>query len=303
METDAREVVRVGEPRVLSRRQLLALGLGSAAVLAGCGQDRFRLRGDTETPVAVTVPGLVTNSPFYAAHRGGGDDWPEMTAYAYAQAARLPGLKALEISACLSSDGVLVCSHDASTKRVTGTDLVVAKETWSTLSELQVSSAGTHDPEQPSQPLARFEDIVRTYLDDFVLFVEPKVAAAVQPMMDLMVRLGQPTRVVWKQPINSTTFALARQHGFTTWGYVLDEPAHLGARLARFAESPDVDMLGVSDEQSDAFVREVVDAAEGNGKRTMAWPVRTPTRAQRAQDLGCSGLMTSDPYELLPAPR
>lgn len=290
-------------PRQVSRRSVLGLGLGAAGVLAGCGPDGFRPRQTPEQPLAVSVPALVTTTPFYAAHRGGGDDWPEMTAYAYQQASRVPGLRALEVSACLSVDGVLVCSHDPSTKRTTGKDLVIAKETWATLSTLEVTGAGTHDPAQPARPLARFDEVVRTYLDDFVLFVEPKVPQAVQPMMDLLAGLQQPTRVVWKQPINSTSFSLARQHGFSTWGYVLDEPAHLGTHLSAYATSPDLTMLGVSDEQPDAFVRAVVDAADANGKPTIAWPVRTAARRERALALGCRGIMTSDPAELLSPPR
>jgi len=269
---------------------------------AGCGQSRLRPHDSAEAPLPVTVPGLITDTPFYVAHRGGGGDWPEMTAYAYAQAALVPGLKALEVSACLSSDGVLVCSHDPSTERVTNTKATISKETWATLSKLKVTAAETRDPHQARQPMARFEDIVRTYLDDFVLFVEPKVAEAVQPMMDLMVRLGQPQRVVWKQPINSTTFAVARQHGFATWGYVLDEPAHLGYHLTNHAASPDLDMLGASQDQSDSFIRAVVAAASANGKPTIGWPARRTSDRDRLLGLGCRGLMTSNPVEVVPPP-
>lgn len=43
-----------------------------------------------------TVSTLLASNPFYIAHRGEGRNWPEMTAYAYDQAAGLPYLKAIE---------------------------------------------------------------------------------------------------------------------------------------------------------------------------------------------------------------
>ena len=72
-----------------------------------------------------------------------------MTAYAYAQAAKVPGLQAMEISVCLSADGVLVCSHDPTTARMTGTPYTIAEQTWATLSTLKVSGAETTEPDQP----------------------------------------------------------------------------------------------------------------------------------------------------------
>ena len=127
-----------------------------------------------------------------------------MTAYAYAQAAQVPGLQALEISVCLSADGVLVCSHDPTTARLTGTAYTIAEQTWATLSTLKVSGAETTEPDQPAQPLTRFDDVVEAYIGQFVLFVEPKVNAAADPLMVRMAALDQPERVVWKSPINSS---------------------------------------------------------------------------------------------------
>ena len=79
----------------ISRRTLLGGVL--AAAVAGCGRPRSPTP-DNEFSVAA----LTAADPFYIAHRGGGGNWPEMTAYAYAQAAQVPGIKALEISVCLS---------------------------------------------------------------------------------------------------------------------------------------------------------------------------------------------------------
>ncbi len=276
----------------MTRRALLGGALGVAAAWgAGCTSRT--------TAEAVTVQSLTATEPFYIAHRGGGGDWPEMTAYAYAQAAKLPGISALEISVCLSADGVLVCSHDPGTRRMTGTDYTIADQTWATLSTLQVSAAETSKPSQPAQPLTRFDDVVDTYIDRFVLFVEPKVSAAAGPLMARMDALGQPERVVWKQPVNSRLFADAKRRGFSTWGYALDDDDHIGADLLRYAASPDVDMMGAPQGAPDALITRVSRAAADHGKQTIAWPIRSPADRERVLNLGCTGMMTSRPLEVL----
>jgi glycerophosphoryl diester phosphodiesterase len=284
-------------PGSLSRRSLLGgLLAGAAAATVGCSSSG---EGPDAAGPPPTFASLVAERPFYVAHRGGGGNWPEMTAYAYEQASRLPGLHALEISVCLSADGVLVCSHDPSTARVTGVDHDIASTPWSTLSTLQVNAAGTTDPAQPSRPLTRFDDVVDAYADRFVLFVEPKVPAAAAPLLARLAGLSQPERVVWKQYVNSAEFEKAKEHGFGTWGYVLDQPSHLGANLERYAAAPHIDMLGVPREQPDAFVSAVTDAAARNGKPTMMWALRTEDDRERALRLGCRGLMTSNIAGLL----
>lgn len=279
---------RRGAP--LRRRTVLAASLAGMGglLLSGCQAPEV---GPVDVPA--TLGSLVRDRPFYIAHRGGGGDWPEMTAYAYEQCMKLPGLAAVEMSVCLSEDGVLVCSHDPDTLRTTGRNYVIADETWATLSTLKVSAAGTTDPKQPARPLSRFEDVIDMIVDDYVLFVEPKVSPAGAPLMRKLVALDQPQRVVWKQPVNSTLFREAKAHGFGTWGYVLNEPAHLGENLTRLAADASVDMLGAPLAESDDIIESVVSAARGNGKPVVAQTVRRSDDRVRALRLGCAGLMTS----------
>ncbi len=277
----------------ISRRTLLGGVL--AAAVAGCGRPFGTAK--------VSVAALTADDPFYIAHRGGGGNWPEMTAYAYAQAAQVAEIKALEISVCLSADGVLVCSHDPTTTRLTGAAYTIAEQTWGTLSTLMVTGAETSDPKQQPQPLTRFDEVVDAYHDRYVLFVEPKVPPATEPLMKRMVGLNQPERVVWKAPINSSTFAEAKRQGFATWGYVLNEPAHLGANLDRLAASADIDMLGAPRAEPDPFITAISSAAERNGKLTIAWPILNVAERDRVRALGCRGMMTSRPLDVLQVPR
>ncbi len=222
-----------------------------------------------------------------------------MTGYAYSQAAEIPGLSALEISVCLSADGVLVCSHDPTTERVTDVAYTIAEQTWDTLSSLQVTSRFTSDPNQPSRPFTRFDEVAEAYIDRFVLFVEPKVPAAAEPLLTKMTSFNQPERVVWKQWISSPSFAAAKARGFATWGYVLDQPSHRGANLPRWVSSPMVDLVGAPRDQPNPFVEAIVEAARDNDKATIMWNIRNDADMQRALALGCRGLMTSNPVEVI----
>lgn len=216
-----------------------------------------------------------------------------MTAYAYDRAASLPYVKAIEISVCLTSDDVLVCSHDANTLRVTGIDHEIRRTPWSALSKLMVSARETADPSQAARPFTRFEDVITAHLPNLVCFVEPKTHDTGDVLFDRMVAARQPERVVWKQPVNSTRFAQAKQAGFHTWGYGFDV-SYQYKKLAEYAADPNIDLLGVSVAQSDDLLRKVVHAARDNGKEVVTWPVVTSAERTRASGLGVAGLMTSD---------
>ena len=273
-----------------SRRLFLGGALGLALAAAGCSREPA-----PEAPgEPATLASRTATIPFYIAHRGGGDNWPEMTAYAYEQAAALPGLQAIEISVCLTKDDVLVCSHDATTERVTGVDYTISEQPWSALESLMVTSAFTVDPTQPARPFTRFDDVISKYIDRLVVFVEPKTPQAVEPLMAAMVALGEPSRTVWKQPINQPNFSKAKSHGFTTWGYVLNERGHLGDRLKMFAADRNIDALGAQRSQPDALIKQVVAAAKENDKKTIMWNIRSAEDRARALGLGCEGMMTSN---------
>lgn len=271
----------------VSRRGLLAGALTLGATLAtGCRQ--------APAPAAdgLSYRQLVGDSPFVVGSRGGARDWPELTAYGFAQAAALPEVRALEIVVRSTADGVLVCCADPSTARVTGTDKTVARETWATLSLLRVRADQTKDPTQPDQPLARLEDVLEPFRDRFVLFVEPQGEGTASRVMARLIALQTPQRVVWKQPINSTRFGEAKRHGFATWGYALDEPAHTGANLHRLSRSPDIDLLGTSLTR-EPLARAVLDAAAQAQKPAIAWNVGSRVDAAKALREGFSGIAST----------
>ena len=57
-------------------------------------------------------------------------------------------------------------------------------------------------------------------------------------------------------------------------------------------------MLGAQRSQPDHLIEPVIDAARQNGKKVIMWNIRSVADRQRARQLGCQGLMTSNIAEV-----
>lgn len=283
------------QARPIARRTVLAGGVaGLAGLVVGCGSREATVAATN----VVSVKALTARAPFIVGTRGGSRDWPEMTLFGFEQAAAIPAIQAMELLVARTADDVLVCSADPTTRRVTGRDLVVADETWATLSALQVHSRDTKDPGQPVRPFARFDDIIDAFIDRFVVFVEPVSKATVTNLMPKLISLQAPQRIVWKQPINSNRFAEAKRHGFTTWGYSLSDRAHRGSNLRRLAASDEIDMVGASITKQKVG-EEVLEVAERYDKLPVAWNVRSGSELTRAVTKGFLGISTPAVREIV----
>lgn len=274
----------------LSRRALL-LGLVGTPLAAACSSGA----GSTPSP----SPSSSYSGAFTIAHRGGSRDWPEMTAYAYEQAGRLPGISAMEVSVRRAKDGTLVCLHDADTSRLGSRSLVVAKSTWQQLQGVTISARETLDPSQPARPLARFGDVLAAWPAGVTMWAEPKSDDAVAPLQTALAARPD-VRVVWKRPVNAD-FGHARSQGWGTFGYVLDGAKQF-TLLQQALAARSLDMVGVQKSASDERVAKVVAAARGYGLPTVMWALADVEERNRALRLGCRGLMCSDIKGLLDAP-
>jgi glycerophosphoryl diester phosphodiesterase len=85
------------------------------------------------------MPPEAGSRPLIVAHRGACGHGPENTLPAFRQAWAL-GADAIEGDFRLTADGQIVCIHDADTRRVAGTRLVVAESTLEALRRLDVGS-------------------------------------------------------------------------------------------------------------------------------------------------------------------
>jgi len=233
-----------------------------------------------------TITGLMSSNPFYIAHRGSGDLWPEHTMKAYAEAVA-HGMDAIEVSVQQTSDGVLICHHDTTTTRMTGVAHTIASTPWSTLAELTNTAAYTTDGSQPRQPIPLLRDVLDAFALTHVIFIEAKTGGAAIAMLNMMDEYpGSTSRMVYKTWGQSDAgLATAKARGYKTWGY------------GGSSDLPDLpewgplhDYIGVSHLCTDQQVQQYV----AFGKPTIMWEIHTPADRDRALLLGVGGMMTSN---------
>lgn len=296
-----------------SRRAVLLGAVGVGVVAGGVASGGILLARGTATagtpaasrrptpspkPTPLTVATLLAEHPFRIAHRGGSDDWPEMSAHAYRRALAR-GYRALEISVARSSDGVWFGLHDATLDRTSGTSgFVAAEHTWSEISALRISAAGTRNPAQPARPYLRLDAFLAEFASEAVVFLDPKAAQG-RFYTELLEQVrGQvreaPNRVVAKSAGSNTAWAsLAAQAGFTTWGFYYGADVDSG-ELRRTAG--DWDLLGMDVNASDAAWA----AARTPGKPVLAHVLHTGAEDARARALGAAGEIVADVLAIAP---
>lgn len=222
-----------------------------------------------------------------------------MTLYAYQHAVEYNGLTGMEVSIHLSSDGVLVCNHDADTARLGSKALVVAYSTWSELKSVMISARETNDPQQPARPIARLEQLMEWWPRWMPLWIEPKDWRALVPLRTYLSKLDNPPPIVWKQPINAGQFSQAKKLGWGTWGYILTG-AHQQQLAKQFAGAPSIDRLGAWLDASNAEISTIVSLAHRHNKQAVIWAVDNRNSLERAVRLGADGLMVSNVARLVP---
>ena len=135
---------------------------------------------------------LAGRGMLFIAHRGCQSLAPENTIPSFVCAARL-GLQAIETDVRLSKDGVMVCSHDDSLKRMFGLKQKVSETAYAELKGL-VPAKGNGLTVWPKETLriptfGEYLDICEKY--DAVPFIETKGdVAVVKPVLDEVRRRG-----------------------------------------------------------------------------------------------------------------
>ena len=257
-----------------------ALGIGipeAAAPTAPSGLDAYQ--GDkspatvyyttgegTATPKSVhkvhrgysSTAAMLTQKPFYWAHRGGSVSYPEHSLFAFTQSA-LHGFGALEMSLNRSSDGIWFGLHDANLTRVTGGASTADPSTltWEQIQQYQTVTGATGAP----QPFCRLEELVKAYGASHVLVLDAKYLAneaGMNEACDLIegyYALHHPgvvwtEKVVWKAFYTTAPTAIvARQRGCLSWGYLYERNLANDANWATKASAWDLLGLEYTDSQ------------------------------------------------------
>ena len=237
------------------------------------------------------LPFLDHPRPIPFAHRAGGE--AENTLAAFERAVAL-GFRYLETDVRVSADGVLVAFHDPTLDRVCDRRGSVARLPWRELARARV--AGEH-------PIPRLEDLLEAF-PDARFNVDPKVDAAVEPLVGLLRRLGAVERVCVGSFSERRLERVRRAPG-PTLCTALGPASVRRLRLAAWGLPPGPGAIAGDCVQVPERHRGIplVDArmlaaAHARGLPVHVWTVDDPGRMHRLLDLGVDGLMTDEPATL-----
>lgn len=235
-----------------------------------------------------TLTDLLATSPFHIAHRGSGDNWTEHTATSYSRAIQ-SGAKAIEVSVSATKDGVLVCHHDLNTERMTGRSVQISKVTYEELGALRNDSRSWIGPGAALEPIPRLKDVLDAHAAANIIFIEDKQGSNAEALLELIDSYpNSKEHFVWKQAAGGKHYAKAKEKGYKTWGYFVNNAENQFNEFAgRF------DYLGIYHGATDDEIKALV----AFGKPVICWEIHTRWMRDRVKALGVQGLMCSNlPY-------
>jgi len=262
----------------LKRRQFIFAGAG-VLFLAACGELPAARPTLTSSP-RFTIDSLLATTPFYVAHRGSGDNWVEHSMSAYEHSVSM-GAKAIEVSVNATSDGVLVCHHDVTTKRLTGKDVKLADITYAELSHLLNSSTEWLGPAAKPQPIPRLTDVLDRFATTHVIFIEDKQGTNTHSLLATISKYPKSSEhFVWKTWAGAVQYKPAQSAGYRIWGYFSEELYPRADEL-----SSKFDYLGVYSIATDAQVQQIVSYGP-----KLSISMNAPTVYERDPSLSANGL-------------
>ncbi|MEU0159028.1 glycerophosphodiester phosphodiesterase [Streptomyces sp. NPDC006261] len=234
-----------------------------------------------------SIDALMDETPFYIAHRGSGMEYPEHTMAAY-DAALTSGVKAIEVSVCVTADGVPVCMHDPTLDRTTtGTGLMADMPYASLINTVKVDLGSILGQGWADQPMTNLRDVLDRFMGRVVIFLEPKTNVAI-PIVQKMLEDYYPNAnqsVVWKNYYTNPSFTLMKSRGFKVWGYM--DAGTTDLQLA--AVDPLIDYWGIPSAMTNARKQEIV----ARGKKVICWEVHRRSQRDTLVGLGVQGMMAA----------
>ena len=237
-------------------------------------------------------PYLDADGPIAFAHRGGAEEFPENTLRAFRHAVSL-GYTHVETDVHTTADGVAVAFHDDALDRVTDSRGVVGDLTWSQVRQARV--AGT-------DPIVRLDELLEE-LPDTRVNIDPKSDAAVEPLIEVLQRLGAVERVCVCSFSDRRIQRVRDRIGNSLC--VGAGPRGIARLLAASARLPAPGSLDFHAAQVPVrskgltLVRpRVLAAARRHGIAVHVWTIDEPAEMHRLLEMGVDGIMTDRPAAL-----
>jgi len=229
------------------------------------------------------------SGPLALAHRGGAALAPENTLAAFGLATAL-GYRYLETDVRVSSDGHLVCFHDATLDRVTHLRGPVSRQPLARLGRLRVQG----------EPIPTLTDALEAY-PRARFTVDLKDRAAIAPLAKVLQHRDFRERVcvagAWDSWIARVR---AESPGVrTTLGWhalaALVTASRAGLRPSRRLATAEYAHVPLRLGRVPVFVDRLVEGAHRIGVRVVLWTLDDPVDMRRALDAGVDGIITDRP--------
>jgi len=236
---------------------------------------------------------FLDHPPLAFAHRGGAGEWPENTMPAFAGAVAL-GYRHVETDAHVTRDGVVLAFHDDALDRVTDRVGVIAELDYDEVRGALVDGR---------EPIPLLEDLLGAWPDLYVN-IDPKRDEVVDPLADLLERMGVVDRVCIGSFSDLRLARLRARLGpalCTSLGPI--DTARVKAACVE--DGAPVDDLPAPCLQVPAAVGETVlvderfvEVAHDHGLQVHVWTIDDADQMRALLDLGVDGLMTDRPAVL-----
>lgn len=248
-------------------------------------------------PVTVRSWTSTRGAPFYIAHRGAGDVYPEHSMPSYRAAVEM-GAQCLEVSVNMTSDGVLICLHDLSYDRTTTGKGFVAVQPSSVLSKISIRQPQLGPVWVQSPPeVPRLETVLTEFGGKVVFCLEAKDDRAYPAMMAMVARLNLLDSVIVKAYHSSVRIPEAKKAGLPVFAYLSPADMTVATIDAATARLDRNDFLVLPADNGDYvtyYPDELIAAAKAHGTPLLVYPIHRRAEAAHYFKLGMSGAVTSD---------
>jgi glycerophosphoryl diester phosphodiesterase len=223
------------------------------------------------------------------AHRGGAGLAPENTLAAFGLASAL-GYRYLETDVRVTSDGHLVCFHDATLDRVTHLRGPVARRSLSTLRRLRVKG----------EPIPTLTEALEAF-PEARFTIDLKDRAAIAPLVEVLQRRDFRERVciagAWDSWITLVREQAPGVRAALGWRSLsaLVTMSRAGVRPSRRLATAEYAHVPLRLGRVPVFVDRLVEGAHHIGVRVVLWTVDHPVDMRRALDAGVDGIITDRP--------
>lgn len=238
----------------------------------------------------------ITSMPDVCAHRGDNIHAPENTVPAY-ELAFSEMLPWVETDVLMTSDGVIVCSHDTSIARVTGADVVIGKTTYEELQKYEMGSWVPGQKKYGSVHVPKLEEILKlTKESEASIQIELKPQDTDQNLEEEVIRL------IHKYELEDRCMVIS------LWGDAVKRIHELDPEIktavcvnAAWEGYKDVEYktnLSISDNGVNAdLVKQMHDA----GIQVFCWTVDSMDDVQYLVSCGVDVIGTNDPLSIMDA--